>query len=95
MRKGPRRWSAGAVAVRGDLIELPAGFPATQVEVVVAPDGALEARADGEPIDPSLSGLFADAVAELERRGRDRFESFVVRADKVGGTAWQLTVDPL
>jgi hypothetical protein len=96
VRKGRLTWSAGARTVRlGDTVALPAGFPATSLEVVRTPDGALEARADGEEIASTVEPLYADAVAELERRGRERFESFVVRADKVAGGTWQLTIDPL
>ena len=95
VRKGPRAWSAGAVAVRGETIDLPEGLPATVLEVVRAPDGDVQALADGEPIGAAPAPLVADAVADLDRRGRERFESFVARADKVGAGGWQLTVDPL
>jgi len=96
VRKGPLSWSAGARSVRlGDTVTLPAGFPATSLEVVRPPGGAVEASADGAPIDAALAPLYADALAELERRGRERFESFVVRADKRDGGRWQLSIDPL
>jgi hypothetical protein len=96
IRKDRRRWSAGARAIRlGDSIELPAGFPASSLEVIRAPDGALETRVDGEEIDPALAPLVVDVVASLDRRGRQRFESFVVRADKVAEGSWQVTIDPL
>lgn len=96
IRKDRRRWSAGARELRlGDSIELPAGFPATSLEVIRTPEGAFETRIDGEEIDPALAPLVVDVVASLDRRGRQRFESFVVRADKVAEGSWQVTIDPL
>lgn len=96
VRKGPTAWSAGARSVgAGDTVSLGAGFPATALEVVRPPGGATEAMADGVPISSDLAPLYAEAVAELARRGESRFESFVVRADKVAGGTWQLTIDPL
>ncbi|MBA2615905.1 MAG: hypothetical protein H0U90_09070 [Actinobacteria bacterium] len=96
VRKGPLTWSAGARSVRlGDAVTLPAGFPATSLEVIRPPGGPVEARADGAPIDDALAPLYVEALAELERRGRERFESFVVRADKLAGGSWQLSIDPL
>jgi hypothetical protein len=95
VRTDARRWSAGARKLRGDTVALPAGFPASSLEVVRPPGGGLEVTADGEPVEPALSPLFAEVVAELDGRGRERFESFVVRADKVADGSWQLTIDPL
>ena len=73
----------------------PAGLPAASLELALAPDGAVELRADGDIVDPGLSPLFEEAAAELERHGRARFQFFVARADKVAEGSWQLTVDPL
>jgi hypothetical protein len=95
VRKDRRRWSAGAQKVRGDTVTLPAGLPASTLELVQLPGGERQFTADGEPVDPSLSPLFAEVEAELDRRGSERFESFVVRADKVADGSWQLTIDPL
>jgi hypothetical protein len=96
VRQDELRWSAGARMLRGGTtLDFPPGVPATSLELALAPDGAVELRADGEIVDPALSPLFAGAAAELERHGRARFQFFVARADKVGGGAWQLTVDPL
>ena len=96
VRKDAKLWSAGARAVRaGADVELPHDLTASSVEVVRTPDGELQAQVDGEPIDPAENPVHADAVAELDRRGRERFESFVVRADRGVGGSWQVTVDPL
>ena len=88
-------WSVGARTSRGDAFELPAGFPASSLEVVVTPDGQRTISADDGDIPAALLPLYADAVAELERRGRGRFEAFVARADKVAEERWNVTVDPL
>jgi hypothetical protein len=95
VRKSDVVWSVGARTFHGHAFGLPAGFPASSLEVVVTPDGERAVTADGGEIPPSLEPLYEDAVAELERRGRERFQSFVVRADKVGDERWQLTIDPL
>jgi hypothetical protein len=79
----------------GDAIDLPEDLPATELQVVRAPDGEFETSADGEPIDPADQELYEPALAMLERRGRARFESFVARADKAEGGRWRVTVDPL
>ncbi len=96
VRQDELRWSAGARMLRGGTtLEFPAGLPATSLELALAPDGAVELRADGEIVDPALSPLFAEGAAELERHGRAKFQFFVARADKVAEGSWQLTVDPL
>ncbi len=96
VRKDPLLWSAGARAIRsGDTIAFPAGLPASSLELVRTPEGEVQARADGDEIDAAVSPLFVEAVEELERRGRARFESFYARADKDVGGSWQLTIDPL
>ncbi len=95
VRRGGRRWAAGAVARRGGRVRLSTGLPAQTLEVVRDPSGGHEASADGQPIDVGQAPLFADALAELERLGGERFESFVVRADRTADGSWQITVDPL
>jgi hypothetical protein len=96
VRQDGLRWSAGARMLRGGTtLDFPAGLPAASLELAVAPDGAVELRADGDIVDPGLSPLFAEAAAELERHGRAKFQFFVARADKVAEGSWQLTMDPL
>jgi len=96
VRQDELRWSAGARMLRGGTtLEFPAGLPAASLELALAPDGAVDLRADGDIVDPGLSPLFEEAAAELERHGRARFQFFVARADKVAEGSWQLTVDPL
>jgi hypothetical protein len=96
VRQDDRRFTAGARALAGgESVDLPADLPASSLEVVLTPEGELQASADGEEIDPAAAAQFESALALLERHGRARFESFVVRADKADGGRWQLTVDPL
>ena len=95
VRRDARLWSAGARTLRGETVAFRPGLPASSLEVVRPPGEELRALADGEPIDSALAPLFAEAVGELERRGLARFESFAVRADRVAGGRWQLTIDPL
>ncbi len=96
VRYDETRFTVGARAVRtGETIDLPAGLPADTIEVVLSPDGELSASADGEPIDPSQEELYGPALDVLRRRGEERFESFVARADKAEEGRWNVTVDPL
>jgi hypothetical protein len=96
VRQEGRHWAAGAVAARaGESVELPGPLPQESLEVVRTPDGDLVVQADGEPLDGDAAGAFDAATAELERLGRAKFESFVVRADRAEGGGWRVTVDPL
>jgi hypothetical protein len=96
VRQEGRHWTAGAVAARaGESVELPGPLPEESLEVVLTPDGDLVVQADGEPLDGGAAGSFEAATAELERRGREKFESFVARADRAEGGGWRVTVDPL
>ena len=95
VRKGTNEWFVGAKALRSELIELPPGLPYASVEVAVPADEDPWCLVDGEerlpPFDPALEAAFA----EIERRGRARFEAFAARADRLDDGRWQLTIDPL
>jgi hypothetical protein len=93
VRRSEKDWAVGALAVDAETVALPPGIDADSLEVVLAPDGELTASVDGEPSFDPAAGL-EDALAEIERRGRERFESFVARADRVGDR-WTVTVEPL
>lgn len=96
VRQEGRRWTAGARGSRaGESVELPGPVPDASLEVVRTPDGDLLVQADGEPLTEDGAGGFAAAVAELERLGAARFESFVARADRDEGGSWRVGVDPL
>lgn len=95
VRKGGSRWAVGALRIAADEIELPSGIEASSLEVAVPPDGETAFLVDGEHVDGEPAGDEGRALRELERAGRERFQAFVARADRVGDGRWQLTVDPL
>ena len=95
VRRGRLEWAVGARRFRWEALTLDPLLGATSLEVAVAPDGERSARVDGEELVDDPGEKVERALAEVERRGRDRFQSFVARADKVGGARWDLTIDPL
>jgi hypothetical protein len=95
VRKNRREWALAARAVKAELVRLPRGIEATSLDVARPPDGELTALADGEIVAGPVEAPLAAALAELERRGRSRFQAFVATADKVDEGRWQLTIDPL
>lgn len=73
----------------------PAGdIDAAEITLALGPDGSLTLLVDGEDAAAVTSALEA-AASELERRGRERFPSFVARAERLPEAGWVLTVDPL
>ena len=94
LRRSRLEWSVGAREVRPQTLQL-SGVSAGALEVVVSPTGERTALVDGEPAADWIEPHVAEALAELERRGRERFQAFVVRADRVSETRWELTIDPL
>ena len=95
VRRGETAWAVGALRVPSDPIDLPAGIAATSLEVAIPPDGETMLLADGEIVTDEPTDGEARAFRELERLGRERFQAFVARADRVGDGQWELTVDPL
>ncbi|MGH3023018.1 MAG: hypothetical protein ACRDNI_05120 [Gaiellaceae bacterium] len=95
VRKEGGRWAVGALQIAAEEIELPPGLAASSLEVAVPPDGETAFLVDGEHVDGEPAGDVETAFRELERAGRERFQAFVARADRVGDGRWQLTVDPL
>ena len=93
VRQGPLEWLAAARRLRSEVISLQA--PAAALELALPPHGERWVLVDGEGVGEPLEPSLAAAVDELERRGRERFQAFVVRADKVGADRWELTIDPL
>ncbi|MGH3031104.1 MAG: hypothetical protein ACRDNE_10130 [Gaiellaceae bacterium] len=94
VRQGRLEWAAAARVLKSEPIVLSVPAELSALEVVVAPEGDRSVLVDGEEavtVDPA----WEEAVQELERRGRKRFQSFVARADRVGEDRWELTVDPL
>ena len=95
VRHGRREWFLAARALRATLLALPPGVPAESLEVVLSPEGERVALVDGEIVAPFVDRPVEEALRELERRGRERFQAFVARADKLDEERWQLTVDAL
>lgn len=93
VRQSPLEWIAAARELRSESIVLRCS--GESLEVAVPPEGDRSVLLDGEPVADPVGGALAAAVAELERRGRERFQSFVARADKVEGERWELVIDPL
>jgi hypothetical protein len=94
VRQGRLEWAVAGRALKSEPIELSVPAVISLLEVVVAPDGHVSVLLDGEEavaVDPAWQG----AAQELERRGRERFQSFVARADRVEERRWDLTIDPL
>jgi hypothetical protein len=94
VRRGPREWAVAGRVLRSEPVFLAVPASAVSMEVVVAPDGNRSLLVDGEEV-VTVDPAWEEAVQELERRGLERFQSFVARADRVGDDRWELTVDPL
>jgi hypothetical protein len=95
VRQDELAWAAGARKVNSEVIDLSVDVPGDAIGVVVPPTGDVSFSVDGEPVEADANAELAQALAEIERRGRDRFESFVARADRLGDGRWDVTVDPL
>ena len=95
MRQNETEWIVGAIRFESELVELPGGGDAVALEAAVPPDGEAMYIVDGDMLAEAPEGPVADALAELERIGADRFQAFVARADRLEDGRWELTVDPL
>jgi hypothetical protein len=80
----PELWVVGASAL--EVIELGLDLRGHVVEVV-RDDSGVSVRVDGMP---SLH-----PVPELERRGESRSPTYVARASRLGGTLFEVEVEPL
>ena len=95
VRQNEREWTVGALRIESQLVDLPSGVGAISLEAAVPPEGeAMYARRRRDP-RRRPAGAAADALAELERLGAERFQAFVARADRLEDGRWELTVDPL
>lgn len=83
-RQDETRWAVAAQAI--EVVELSGEVSGDAVEVT-ARDGARAVTIDGLP---SLG-----SVPELERLGAARFDSYVLRAERIAGRAWEVRVTPL
>lgn len=91
VRRGRLDWALAARSRQFEEVGLPPLPNVTMISVAVSPDGERSVYVLGEPgDDPAVEA----AVAELERRGRDRFDAFAVQAEQTSA-GWKLTIDPL
>jgi hypothetical protein len=95
VRQSEIEWLVGAVQLESDVVDLPQDVPAETLEVAIPPEGERMVIVDGEILGEEPTGTVAAAASELERRGRERFQAFVARADRVEDGRWDLTIDPL
>lgn len=93
-RRDRSGWSAAARRLHSGTAELPLDLVAFEITVAIPPDGERLVLVDGEERE-RLDGALAAAADELERRGRERYETFVVRAERRSGERWEVVVDPL
>lgn len=94
VRRGRVAWAVAARALRSEPVALALPEGISTLEVVVSPAGDETVLVDGREAT-AVEAHGEPAVDELRRRGRERFQSFVARADRVGEDRWELTVDPL
>jgi len=91
VRTGVRDWSVAVRRARLELLQLPE-LEATEVALALPPGGEPTLFVDGDEVAPE--GAYAEAARELERRGRERYKTFVARASRTSG-GWELTIDAL
>jgi hypothetical protein len=84
VRQEGSTWAAAARSI--EVVDLP-DQPEGDELVVAATQGETQLTVDGEPAFGS--------VPELERLGGARHESYVVRAERLDGTLWEVRVSPL
>jgi hypothetical protein len=94
VRRTGDRWAVGARSIRSEELRL-SRAAAERLEVVVSPEGERTAAVDGAQVEGWIDPGLAEALGDIERRGRNRFEAFAARADKLGGDRWELRIDPL
>ena len=92
-RRTRLEWSLAARALRIEELVLPP-LAADEILVAVSPDGEPTVLVDGEEPDAPSNELDA-ATARLLALGRERFDSFVIRARRARNDRWAISVDPL
>ena len=93
-RRDRSGWSAAARRLHSGTAELPLDLVAFEITVAIPPAGERLVLVDGEECE-RIEGALAAAADELERRGRERYETFVVRAERRSDERWEVVVDPL
>jgi hypothetical protein len=83
-RRSGETWAVGAVRIQ--VAELP-GLEGEELVLTVTEGGGAELVVDGRP-----SGVGLDT---LRRYGGARYDAYVLRAARLEGAAWEISVDPL
>lgn len=93
-RRTRLEWSLAGRALRLEEVTLPP-LAATELVVALGPgDEQPTVLVDGEePAEPA--DALAEAVGRLGALGGERYDSFVVRARRLGPDRWAVSVDPL
>jgi hypothetical protein len=78
-------WAVGAVAI--EVADLPADVEGEELMLTVTEEGERELLVDGRP---NLTGIDA-----LTRSAGNRHTAYVLRAARLQGSLWEVTVDPL
>jgi hypothetical protein len=91
VRRGQLDWALAARSRRFEEVALPAIENVDTISVAVAPDGERQVYGLEKAADDDAARRVID---ELERRGRERFDAFVVTAEQ-SASGWKLTIDPL
>ena len=84
IRQSETAWAVGGRSL--EVLELPEDVQGEEIELA-ATEGERRLRIDGE----SAFG----SVPELERVAETRFSAYLVRARRLDGPWWEVTVDPL
>lgn len=92
-RRTRLEWSLAARVLRLEEVTLPP-LAADEIVVALGPDGQPAVLVDGEEPAGSTEALDV-AVGRLRALGGERFDSFVVRARRLGPDRWAVSVDPL
>jgi hypothetical protein len=85
VRRQGDEWSIGAVAI--EVAALPADVEGEDLMLTLTEEGERELLVDGRS---ALAGLPA-----LERLAGSRHEAYVLRAARLEGSLWEVTIDPL
>jgi hypothetical protein len=94
-RQTEERWAVAGKEFKAESIRLARRLPAARLEVAVPPEGDRSVLVDGVAVGEEIPASIMEALAELEERGRGRFEAFVARADRRNDDDWEVTIDPL
>jgi hypothetical protein len=84
VRRDERRWAVAGRRI--EVVELPPGVLGESIDLTVR-DGERSFTVDGMP---SFVG-----VPALERLGEERYDAFVVHAERIDGLLWDVRVVPL